>query len=222
MSCVFFLKRNGRKTCWNGRKLLPRLGAFESLYYALNLNDESCHVTLKACSDCSCDGRINDCWTAYFKQTNSHLMSFEYPMERSTLWCFTESQAYSYRICMGASICDQKHSQKHIFATNSLRPWGNFPWVQFLHPIPKTSCSFSQLQETENIWLGVFHVSRHLKSMRLENIILKLKVYSFEAQQKVPAHQTWKSNESHILVEQKNLYTLFPTILEVENGPFGD
>jgi hypothetical protein len=25
------------------RKLLPRLGAFESLYYALDLNSESCH-----------------------------------------------------------------------------------------------------------------------------------------------------------------------------------
>jgi len=31
-----------------GRKLLPRLGAFESLYYALDLNNESCHVTLEA------------------------------------------------------------------------------------------------------------------------------------------------------------------------------
>eukprot|EP00438_Fugacium_kawagutii_P011917 Skav226414 [mRNA] locus=scaffold3528:13934:24652:+ [translate_table: standard] len=31
-----------------GRKLLPRLGAFESLYYALGLNSDSCHVEMEA------------------------------------------------------------------------------------------------------------------------------------------------------------------------------
>lgn len=31
-----------------GRKLLPRMGAFESLYYALDLNSDSCHTEMKA------------------------------------------------------------------------------------------------------------------------------------------------------------------------------
>lgn len=77
---VYFFKETGDFSVpFHGRKLLPRLGAFESLYYALDLNNESCHVTLEAqCfSDCSCDGRSNDCWTDYFKRTNSHAMSLK-------------------------------------------------------------------------------------------------------------------------------------------------
>lgn len=32
------------------RKLLPRMGAFESLYYALGLNSDTCHVEMEAVS----------------------------------------------------------------------------------------------------------------------------------------------------------------------------
>lgn len=84
---VYLFKETGDfSVTFHGRKLLPRLGTFESLYYALDLNNESCHVTLEAqCfSDCSGDGRSNDCWTAYFKRTNSHAMSFKYPMDGVT------------------------------------------------------------------------------------------------------------------------------------------
>eukprot|EP00913_Durusdinium_trenchii_P018712 g17583.t1 len=43
-----------------GRKLLPRMGTFESLYYALDLNSDSCHMDMEAVATPASDPQPSD------------------------------------------------------------------------------------------------------------------------------------------------------------------
>ena len=119
---------------YHGRKLLPRLGAFESLYYALDLNNESCHVTLEA----QCFSDLQMWWKKqwllnWLFQTNQFTCN-EFEDVSSIQWkeallgVSPSHKLIVIGVYMGASVRDRKHFQKHhILATTLLETLVDFP-----------------------------------------------------------------------------------------------